>query len=466
MYECETDPEGIKFRINSFNKYSHQLAEVFNANMTSELLKKYSLAYINHEGIYSYDEYYNELSQELRDHNKSISCALHDLPDKWEYPILCIDGNFCEFPSVLYALQRNASNTISMKLETPLFQEEANKLKCWFPDKIKEQISTNLRITLLDCLKETRNVFVPLENRSLNSTFFQGVKWGDIIPNMNKDCTIAGVDCKCIILKVIVDGFQNIFCRATDLFGEYKEVWVSSVLNSPVEIGSPKLIKTEQVKSKEREIKIDKKSPLNKETQTTKSKRTVEEQNIVELPQNTTPSRKKGKTLEEVIEKLDIMKGETGHTYRSLFGKYLEGAQTVYLAEPYMVVPSQWDNLKDFIDLFVEVGQVKTFILETQRPEKVKIPDWYKQYSNNRQGFITQFNKKLKQIQKELRKLHVDFSWVLSDIHRRLLDIDNYHIDLDYGLDLYESQKGSILKGQTFRKCKENHIKVVKQIKS
>jgi hypothetical protein len=234
MYECETDDEGLRFRINSFGRYSHQLKEVFGANLDSETLKKYSLAYFYQDEKYGYDEYYNNLCPKLAEHNKAIQQSFCNLPTEWKEPsLLCIDGDFSKYPSVIYALQKNARKIYSMRLKS--FQNESYDPQPWFPKDIKEKIATNGSVTLFDCLNKSQNIFVPLENSSLDSTFFRGIKWSDIMPNMNKDCNICGVDCKCIWLKVEVDGFQNIFCKATDVHGNFKDVWLYNTLSLPFE---------------------------------------------------------------------------------------------------------------------------------------------------------------------------------------------------------------------------------------
>lgn len=465
LYECETDDEGSRFRIKSYDIYRHKLGKIFGEKLDKRKLDKYSLAYFKQDGKYIYDEYYNKLSLELAEHNKAIQQALCELPDRWKCASLFIDGDYCEIPSVVYALQRNTTEIISMKLDHPLSQDNTNTLKCWFPETVKEQIRTNNQITFLDCLKESQAVFVPLDDSTLDSVFFNEIKWRNIVPNFDKDCEIAGINCKYIMLKIKVDGFQNVFCRATDAHGNNKCVLVYNALNVRINVKSDSeetLSSGKKEKKQTQFTDINNKELLDKNTLSFEKKKEIRQVNKNALRYTNTPSGKNDKQIYELIKKIEVIPGDTGHSYKTLFGDYLNGATSVVLSEPYIVYSYQWNNLKEFISLLIEIGHVRTFTLKTKKPELVKkIPK-----NMERWKFISDFNNMLNGIKNEISGSNVNFTWELSETHKRFLDIDDYHIDLDYGLDLYiKPEKGTVLSSiQILRKCKENHIKVYKRI--
>lgn len=231
LYECETNDVSSRFRIKSYEIYRHKLSEIFGNKLDKREIQKFSLAYFKQDGRYVYDEYYSQLSVELAEHNKALQQVLCKLPVSWKCSSLYIDGNYSEIPSVVYALQRNATEIISMTLDKPLSTDNNKVLKCWFPDVVKGKIRTDNNITFLDCLKVFQTVFVPLEDNCLDSYFYNEIKWRDILPNFEKDCEIAGIECKTIMLRTKVGGFQNVFCRASDAKDVNKYIMVYNSQN-------------------------------------------------------------------------------------------------------------------------------------------------------------------------------------------------------------------------------------------
>lgn len=440
LYECETDNEGSRFRIKGYDIYHHKLSKIFCEKLDKRKVAQFSLAYSKQDGRYVYDEYYSLLSAELAEHNKLIQQALCELPNKWKCLSLFIDGEYCEIPSVIYALQRNATEIISMKLDKPLSTDNNKVLKCWFPDVVKGRIRTDNNITFLDCLKVPQTIFVPLDDNSLDSFFYNEIKWRDILPNFEKDCKIAGIECKTIMLKTKVDGFQNVFCRVSDAKGNNKYLLVYNSQNVRLNLRNES-IDNQSSKQNKAEDRNDSKPLPNKNKLSTEE---IEEREINEL-----------------VKEIYIKDGETGYSYKSLFGEFIKGASTIILSEPYIVKDSQWDNLMEFISLIMESENIKSFNLQTRNPQFAKIGE-----KIDRNEYEREFYRKLKSIRNELKSVNIIFTWELSKTHKRWLDIDDYYIDLDYGLDIYMKQADNTVLSsvQRLRKCKENHIKVYKKI--
>lgn len=441
LYECETDDEVTRFRIKSYEIYRHKLSEIFSEKLDKRKIEKSSLAYFKQNGKYVYDEYYSQLSVELAEHNKALQQALCELPSSWKCSSLYIDGNYSEIPSVVYALQRNATEIISMTLDKPLSTDNNKVLKCWFPDVVKGKIRTDYNITFLDCLKVPQTVFVPLDDNSLDSFFYNEIKWRDILPNFEKDCEIAGIECKTIMLKTKVDGFQNVFCRISDAKGNNKYIMVYNSQNVSLNSRNEP-IENQPSKQKKKKVKdINDSKPLPKDKLSTKE---IE-----------------GREINELVKEIHIKAGDTGYSYKSLFGDFLKGASVVVLSEPYLVKHHQWVNLKEFISLIMETANIKSLSLKTRKPEVADIGK-----NRAREEFVRDFYNKLESIKDELKGCNIIFTWELSETHKRWLDIDEYHIDLDYGLDIYTKPADNTVLSSVLRlkKCKENHIKVYKKI--
>mgnify|MGYP004654121001 CR=1 FL=1 len=439
LYECETDDVSSKFRIKSYDIYHHKLSKIFCEKFDEKKFDKFSWAYFKQDGRFVYDEYYSQLSVELAEHNKALQQALCELPSSWKCSSLYIDGDYSEIPSVVYALQRNATEIISMKLDKPLSTDNNKVLKCRFPDVVKGKIRTDNNITFLDCLKVPQTVFVPLNDNSLDSFFYNEIKWRDILPNFEKDCEIAGIECKTIMLKTKVDGFQNVFCRASDAKGNNKYLLVYNSQNVDLNLRNEPIDNHPLKQKKVKDINDSKALPKDK----------LSTQEI------------EGREINELVKEIHIKAGDTGYSYKSLFGDFLKGASVVVLSEPYLVKHHQWVNLKEFISLIMETANIKSLSLKTRDPEVADIGK-----NRAREEFVRDFYNKLESIKDELKGCNIIFTWELSKTHKRWLDIDEYHIDLDYGLDIYTKPADNTVLSSVLRlkKCKENHIKVYKKI--
>lgn len=74
----------------------------------------------------------------------------------------------------------------------------------------------------------------------------------------------------------------------------------------------------------------------------------------------------RGATLEEHFR---IERGETGHSYQKLFGRYLEGAERVTVEEPELEADYQFEHFQHFCELAAKIDSVRDIVLVT-RPEE------------------------------------------------------------------------------------------------
>lgn len=160
------------------------------------------------------------------------------------------------------------------------------------------------------------------------------------------------------------------------------------------------------------------------------------------------------KEVDEPYEKtLQIQEGATGYSYKNLFGRYLKGAGSVHLTDPYIRLDFQIRNLLAFIGIIDTVdGPVSLHVITSA-------DDDYQKQANSR---------KLDEITANLEAHGISLTYEFSDTtHRRAIELDNgWKIILDRGLDIYqkpESRYGLSEVDQTKRKCRETEIVYIRE---
>lgn len=142
---------------------------------------------------------------------------------------------------------------------------------------------------------------------------------------------------------------------------------------------------------------------------------------------------------------LRISDGDTGYSYRSLFGPYLKGASSIVLTDPYIRLEYQIRNLLSFIEIIDTVDGPVSLHLVTAAD------DDYQQRIN--EGKFTE-------IANSLNEHGISFTYEFnSTTHRRGIELDNgWHIIIDRGLDFYQKPESKYELGQadqTKRRCRE-----------
>jgi len=149
---------------------------------------------------------------------------------------------------------------------------------------------------------------------------------------------------------------------------------------------------------------------------------------------------------------LRIADGDTGYSYRSLFGPYLKGASAIILIDPYIRLEYQIRNLLSFIELIDTVDGPVSLNLVTSAD------DDYQQRIN--EG-------KFSEIASGLSEHGISFTYEFNNTtHRRGIELDNgWHIIIDRGLDIYQKPDSKYDLGyadQTKRKCRETEVVFLK----
>lgn len=159
-------------------------------------------------------------------------------------------------------------------------------------------------------------------------------------------------------------------------------------------------------------------------------------------------------TTEELQEKtIRIREGETGFSYKSLFGPYMRGASKIDLADPYIRLEFQIRNLLAFIGIIDTVeGPVELHLITGAEDE-------YQKRINGQ---------KFDEIAASVQDHGITFTYEFSDtIHRRGIELDNgWRIIIDRGLDVFQKPDSKYELSeldQTKRKCRETEIVFMKQ---
>jgi ATP-dependent Lon protease len=145
---------------------------------------------------------------------------------------------------------------------------------------------------------------------------------------------------------------------------------------------------------------------------------------------------------------MDIKEGQTGISYRKLFGPYLRGARTVTLVDPYIRLDYQIYNLMSFIELLEPEDEgVNLHLITAAESQEDEV----------------ELSAKLDQVQEGANAKKVNFDYVFDRTkHDRMVETDTgWRITLGRGLDIFHRAEGRFSLGfidQTQRKCKETNI--------
>jgi len=120
-----------------------------------------------------------------------------------------------------------------------------------------------------------------------------------------------------------------------------------------------------------------------------------------------------------------IFYGDTGHSYESIFGRYLRDCKSVSIEDPYIRLPHQILNLVRFSELLVKFGNVRELNLIAG-------------FDNDSQKAEVQ--EKFDMLHESLQQNGIEFQWTFSPvIHDRAVKLDNgWVIKIGRGLDIYQ----------------------------
>jgi ATP-dependent Lon protease len=145
-----------------------------------------------------------------------------------------------------------------------------------------------------------------------------------------------------------------------------------------------------------------------------------------------------------------ILYGDTGYSYESIMGPYLQGARAVVIEDPYIRLQHQIQNFVRFCETILKAGTVKKITLITGHDDKTP---------------LAEMAEKLEELKQSLLELDVELEVKLNpNIHDREIRLDNgWVVKIGRGLDFYQRPSGWFEVGAhdlNLRKCLETKIDI------
>ncbi|GMG91404.1 MULTISPECIES: BREX system Lon protease-like protein BrxL [Cupriavidus] len=156
-------------------------------------------------------------------------------------------------------------------------------------------------------------------------------------------------------------------------------------------------------------------------------------------------------TIVELKEQhFTILYGDTGYSYESIIGPYLQGAKAVVIEDPYIRLQHQIQNFVRFCETVLKAGTVKKISLITGYDDKTQLAD---------------ISEKLDELKQSLLELDVELEVKLNpNMHDREIRIDNgWLVKIGRGLDFFQKPGGWFEVGAndlSLRKCLETKVDI------
>ena len=147
-----------------------------------------------------------------------------------------------------------------------------------------------------------------------------------------------------------------------------------------------------------------------------------------------------------------ILYGDTGYSYESIMGPYLQGAKAVVIEDPYIRLQHQIQNFVRFCETVLKAGTVKKISLITGHDDK---------------NPLAEMTEKLEELKQSLLEVDVELEVKLNpNIHDREIRLDNgWIIKIGRGLDFYQKPSSWFEVGAhdlNLRKCLETKVDIFK----
>lgn len=145
-----------------------------------------------------------------------------------------------------------------------------------------------------------------------------------------------------------------------------------------------------------------------------------------------------------------ILYGDSGHSYETIMGPYLQGAKEVTIEDPYIRMQHQIQNFVRFCETCLKSGSIKTINLISSYDDNTQLAD---------------ISEKLEDLKQSLIEADVVLNISLNpNLHDREIRIDNgWHIKIGRGLDFYQKPSSWFEVGAndlTLRKCLETKVDI------
>ena len=148
-----------------------------------------------------------------------------------------------------------------------------------------------------------------------------------------------------------------------------------------------------------------------------------------------------------------ILYGDTGHTYESILGPYLDTAKTVAVEDPYIRATHQINNFVRFCETVAKRSAIRNITLVT---------------SYDKDTNLGELKDKLEELKQSLLEVDVVLDIKLNEnMHDREIRLDNgWVIKIGRGLDFYQRPDSWFMLGAndlSLRKCMETRVDIFRQ---
>lgn len=453
---CSLARNTLRYTISNLSCDKHNLSKLYSQDAVDKTTSdKYEYAYYNKNGLIEFDDFYGTEYPELSSYNSDIMETLANLDSFSGNPVF-VYGDFVDKKAVLYALQ--------VKFGKITLVKEAEKLnlksRFSFSDKIlNEPVNVSEPAKIINLIgANSLQVFIPAEEVSLKSKFWDKTLWEDIVPKECVLCKIAEIPCHIVNISFEIDGFNNVFCRADDGFGhEYY-----GILHTPWGGASNELGRQGNDKELSTNLLAQNKpssnnviSGIDVETKGSASSADMllmEESNndSIHISDGIKDEGNSPNTVRIEIPEDAIL------TYTDIFTeRFVRGVEKVLIRDPYIYLPHQFANLRNFIKALNTVicesnspTRLKSIVVETRCASDVADP---RKSTSNAESFKTDAeffawtqkrqSESFERLGKTLRRSGIEFKYSYSSFHdRKIMFSNGWTVDLGKGLDIFKKQ--------------------------
>ena len=171
---------------------------------------------------------------------------------------------------------------------------------------------------------------------------------------------------------------------------------------------------------------------------------------VPEAPVPVTPAAAPAPPVGLKEQHFTILYGDTGYSYESIMGPYLQGAKAVVVEDPYIRLQHQIQNFVRFCETVLKAGTIKRITLITGHDDKTP---------------LAEMAERLEELKQSLLELDVELEVKLNhNIHDREIRLDNgWIIKIGRGLDFYQKPASWFEVGAhdlNLRKCLETKVDI------
>ena len=175
---------------------------------------------------------------------------------------------------------------------------------------------------------------------------------------------------------------------------------------------------------------------------------------VASIPEEPKASEEKDTAAQPLEEShFTILYGDTGHTYESIMGPYLDRAKAVTIEDPYIRATHQVNNFVRFCETIVRRPAIRNITLVTHYDEDTN---------------LVELKDKLEELKQSLLEVDVLLNIKLDgNLHDREIRLDSgWVIKIGRGLDFYQRPDGWFTVGAndfSLRKCMETKVDIFRQ---